>query len=126
MWDEWSYPQLLLPRGLINPRIKRIIELCKRPRCFSIKLHSKFQVSDRLNMPGGKSSRHAQNPLSGEFRNTLSITNPALSLHPHVIICASFISSMDCTVFIVSQCPSKRHNQAKIIHQKINIFIFAS
>ena len=36
------------------------------PLCFSIKLHSETQVSGRLGMSGGRSPRHAQNPLSGE------------------------------------------------------------
>ena len=51
-------------------------------RSFSIKLHSETQVSGRLGMSGGRSSRHAQNPLSGERRKTLSITHHALSPPP--------------------------------------------
>ena len=50
---EWSYPLLLLLWGLSNPRIS---ELCERPRCFSIAVHSKTKVYDRLGMSGGKSS----------------------------------------------------------------------
>ena len=52
-------------------------------------------------MSGGISPRHAQNPLSGERRKTLSITHHALSPHPHIIICTSFISLIDYNVFIV-------------------------
>ena len=48
----------------------------------SIKLHSETQVSDNLDMSGGRSPRHAQNPLSGEQRKTLSITHHALSPPP--------------------------------------------
>ena len=54
-----------------------------------IKLHSETQVSGRLGMSGGRSPRHAQNPLSGEERKTLSITHHALSpppLHHHLYI----------------------------------------
>ena len=50
--------------------------------CFIIKLYSETQVSDRLGMSGGRSPRHAQNPLSGERRKTLSITHHALSPPP--------------------------------------------
>ena len=39
-------------------------------------------VSGRLGMSGGISPRHAQNPLSGERRKTLSITHHALSPPP--------------------------------------------
>ena len=60
------------------------------PRSFSIKLHSETQVSGRLGMSGGRSPRHAQNPLSGERRKTLSITHHALSPPPSIIICTSF------------------------------------
>ena len=60
------------------------------PQCFIIKLYSETQVSGRLGMSGGRSPRHAQNPLSGERRKMLSITHHALSPHPHIIICTSF------------------------------------
>ena len=43
---------------------------------------SETQVSGRLGMSGGISPRHAQNPLSGERRKTLSITHHALSPPP--------------------------------------------
>ena len=59
-----------------------IAELRDMPRCFSIKLHSETQVSGRLGMSGDRSPRHAQNPLSGEGRKTLSITHHALSPPP--------------------------------------------
>ena len=65
------------------------------PQSFSIKLHSETQVSGHLGMSGGIYPRHAWNPLSGERRRTLSITHHALSPHPHIIICTSFILSID-------------------------------
>ena len=65
---------LLLLWGLSDPSIA---ELRKMPQSFSIKLHKK--VSGRLGMSGGISPRHAQNPLPGERRKTLSITHHALS-----------------------------------------------
>ena len=55
----------------------------------SIKLHSETQVSGCLGMSGGRSPRHAQNPLSGERRKKLSITYHVLSpqpLHHHLYI----------------------------------------
>ena len=45
-------------------------------------VHSETQVSGRLGMSWGRSPRHAQNPLSGERRKTLSITHHALSPPP--------------------------------------------
>ena len=75
-WDEWSYPG-----GVILP----IVTLGS----IIIKLYSETQVSGRLGMSGGISPRHAQNPLSGEQRKTLSITNHALSpppTHHHMCI----------------------------------------
>ena len=75
-WDVWSYP--------------RIAELHEMPRSFSNKLHSKTQVSDRLGMSGGRSPRHAQNPVSVERRKALSITHHALSpSHHHLYIISS-------------------------------------
>ena len=70
---------LLLLWGLSNPRIAELREM---PQSFSIKLHSETQVSGRLVMSGGISPRHAQNPLSGERRKTLSRTHHALSPPP--------------------------------------------
>ena len=55
---------LLLLWGLSDPRIAELREM---PRCFNIKLHSETQVSGRLGMSGGRSPRHAQNPLSGKL-----------------------------------------------------------
>ena len=52
------------------------------PQSFIIKLYSETQVSGHLGMSGGISPRHAQNPLSGERRKTLSITHHALSPQP--------------------------------------------
>ena len=74
---EWSF--LLLLWGLSDPRIAELREM---PQSFIIKLYSETQVSSRLGMSGGISPRHAQNPLSGERRKTLSITHHALSLPP--------------------------------------------
>ena len=90
---------LLLLWGLSDPRITELREM---PQSFSIKLHSETQVSGRLGLSWGRSRRHAQNPLSGERRKTLSITHHALSPPPpppHIIICTSFISSIDYNVF---------------------------
>ena len=70
---------LLLLWGLSDPRIAELREM---PQSFSIKLHSETQVSSHLGMSGGISPRHAQNPLSGERRKTLSITHHALSPPP--------------------------------------------
>ena len=59
------------------------------PQSFIIKLCSETQVSGRLGMSGGISPRHAQNPLSGERRKTLSITHHALlppPSHHHLYI----------------------------------------
>ena len=75
-------------------------------RSFSNKLHSETKVSGRLGISWGRSPRHAQNPLSGERRNTLSITHHALSpppSHHHMYI----ISSIDYKVLIVLQCHVK-------------------
>ena len=74
---DWSF--LLLHWGLSDPRIAGLREM---PKSFIIKLYSETQVSGRLGMSGGISPRHAQNPLSGERRKTLSITHHALSPPP--------------------------------------------
>ena len=74
---EWSF--LLLLWGLSDPSIAALREM---PQSFSIKLYIETQVSDRLGMSGGRSPGHAQNPLSGERRKTLSITHHALSTPP--------------------------------------------
>ena len=74
---EWFF--LLLLWGLSDPRIA---ELRKMPKSFINKLYSETQVSGPLGMSGGISHRHAQNPLSGERRKTLSITHHALSPPP--------------------------------------------
>ena len=73
-------------------RDPRIAELREMPLSFSIKLHSKTQVSGSLGMFRGISPRHAQNPLSGERRKMLSITHHALSpppSHHHLYIISS-------------------------------------
>ena len=80
---------LLLLWGLSDPRIAELHEM---PRCFIIKLYSETQVSGCLGMSGGRSPRHAQNPLSGERSKTLSITHHALSpppSHHHLYIISS-------------------------------------
>ena len=41
-----------------------------------------IEVSGRLGMSGGRSPRHAQKPLLGERRKTLSIAHHALSPPP--------------------------------------------
>ena len=105
---ELPFLLLLWEWELSDPRIAELREM---PRCFSIKLHSETQGSGRLVMSGGRSARHARNPLSGERRKTLSITHHALSPPPlhHHQICTSFISSNDYNVFIVLQCHLKNH-----------------
>ena len=75
---------LLLLWGLSDPRIAEL-----RKMSFSIKLYSETQVSGRLGMSGGRSPRHAQNPLSGERKNTLSITHHALSPSHHHLYTSS-------------------------------------
>ena len=71
---------LLLLWRLSDPRIAELREM---PQSLSIKLHSETQISVRL----GRSPRHAQNPLSGGRRKTLSITHNALSpSHHHLYI----------------------------------------
>ena len=57
---EWNYPELVLLCGLSDPSIA---ELCERPRCFSVKLRSLTQVSNRLGISEGKYPRNAQTPL---------------------------------------------------------------
>ena len=70
---------LLLLWGLSDPRIAELREM---PRCFSIKMHSETKVSGRLGMSGGRSPRHAQNPLSvinwlqRFYRTTMSLKRP--------------------------------------------------
>ena len=73
-WFLHSYTQL---RGLSD---LRIAELC---------FEQQKRVSGHGGMSGGNSPRHAQNSLSGERRETLSITHYALSLplsHHHLDI----------------------------------------
>ena len=53
------------------------------PQSFTIKLHSEnytAKVSGRLGMSGGRSPRHAQNPLLGERRKTLNIPSCHITL----------------------------------------------
>ena len=44
------------------------------------KIGDSARVSGRLDMSGGKSPRHAQNPLLGKWRKTISTAHHALSL----------------------------------------------
>ena len=83
--------------GIIRPEDSGAV------RNASIKLHSETRVSGCLGMSGGRSPRHAQNPLSGEPRKKPYHHNP------YIIICTSFISSIDYNVFIVLQCHLKDH-----------------
>ena len=66
----------------------KIAELREMTQSFSMKLHSETQVSVRLGMSVGRPPRHAQNPLLGERRETLSIThhnNPPSHHHMYII-----------------------------------------
>ena len=92
-----SYPYLLLRWGLSDPMIAE--------SCF-VEIELSLDVWACL---GGKSPKNAQNPFLGEGRKTLATTHYGLSPHPHVIICSSFISSKDCTVFVVLQCHLNKH-----------------
>ena len=108
-WDEWSYPEgVILPivtLGTIRPEDSGASAKCHR---FSaLNCTGKTQVSGRLAISGGISPRHAQNPLSGGRKKKLSITTMPYHPRPHIIICTSFISSIDYNVFIVLQCHSK-------------------
>ena len=90
--------------GTIRPEDSRAA------RNASIKLHSETQVSGRLGMSGGRSPRHAQNPLSGEQRKMLSKTHHALSSSHHHLYIIHLIN-----VFIVLQCHLKVHLCRKVM-----------
>ena len=92
-------PFLLLLWGLSD---LRIAELRKMPESFSIKLLSETQVSGRLGMSGSRSPRHAE-------RKRSQYPTMPYHPHPHIIICTSFISSIDYNVFIVLKCHLKDH-----------------
>ena len=82
-WDEWSYPEgVILPIVTLGTIRHEDSGAARNATSFIIKLYSETQVSGRLGMSGGISPRHAQNPLSGERRKTLSITHHALSPPP--------------------------------------------
>ena len=70
-------PFLLLLLGLSDLRIADLRKMQN-----GIKLHSETQVSGRLGMSWGRSPGHAQDPLSGEQRKTLSIIQRTLSPPP--------------------------------------------
>ena len=72
-------PFLLLLWGLSDPRIA---ELRKMPQSFSLKLHRENSSLRPSGHVWGCIPWHAQNPLSGERRKTLSITHHALSPPP--------------------------------------------
>ena len=97
--------------GLSDPTIAELREM---PRSFSIKLHSETQDSSRLGMSWGRSPRHAQNPLSGERRKTLSITHHALSPPPshHHLYIIHIINWLQ--RFIVLQCHLNDHLCRKV------------
>ena len=61
------------PAGFIIQFLRGRAELREMPRSFSIKFYSETQVSSRLGMSGGRSPRHAQNPLSGERRTEFAL-----------------------------------------------------
>ena len=65
-----------------HPFTKIVLPGSCRAICTFFCFHSETQFSGRLGMSGGGSPRHAQNPLSGERRKTLSITHHALSPPP--------------------------------------------
>ena len=76
-WDEWSFPE-----GVILPIVTLWTIEPEDSGVSALNCTGKTQVSGRLGMSGGISPRHAQNPLSGERRKTLSITHHALSSPP--------------------------------------------
>ena len=86
------------------------------PRCFIIKLYSETQVSGRLGMSGGRSPRHAQNPLIIGRAKENALNNPPCPITPTLTSSSvhHFISSIDYKVFIVLQCHLKDHLCRKV------------
>ena len=82
-WDEWSFPE-----GVILPIVTLWTIRPEDSGVSALNCTGKSQVSVRLGMSGGISPRH---------------THHALSPHPHIIICTSFISSIAYNVFIILQ-----------------------
>ena len=77
------------------------------PRSFSIKLHSETRISGRLGV----------DPLDmprAPYRVSEGKPTMPYHPHPHIIICTSFISSIDYNVFIVLQCHLKDHLCGKV------------
>ena len=90
-WDKWSYPQLLLLRGLSDPRIaepwfKKTVWACLEPLIGRVK------------------------------KNT---QQPTMPYHPHVITCTSFYLSMDLIVFIVLHSHLKVWSTVKICRTRV-------
>ena len=54
--------------------------------------------------------------ITGRAKKMLSITHHTLSPHPHIIICTSFISSIDYNVFIILQCHLKDHYSNDLLY----------
>ena len=75
----------------------------RKPICFSIKLRSDQVIAKSPTvwefLPGVNTLDMLRTPSWASKRH--SITHHALLPHPHIIICASFISSTDCTIFNV-------------------------
>ena len=87
-WDEWSYPHLLLPWGLSNPR--------RAEPCFV----GKKRVSGRLGKPGVKSRRHAQNPYwMSEGKH---LQQPIMPYHPTLASSSVHLSSHQSTALFLS------------------------
>ena len=75
------------------------------PRSFSIKLHSETQVSGRLGMSGGRSLDMPRTPYRASEGKRSQY--PTMPITPTLIICTSFILSIDYNVFIILQCHLK-------------------
>ena len=85
---------LLLFWGLSD---SRIAELRKMPQSFSNKFLSETQVSGCLGMSEGRSPRHAQNPLLGERKKTLSISRIAMYCTAlHCIVLWAYCIALHC------------------------------
>ena len=101
--DGWSYPSYCYS-GDYPTRGQRSCAKCPRVQasnCTAKPESPAFWAClgvDPLDMP--------RTTYSGEQRKMLSTTHHALSPHPHIIICTSFISSIDYNVFIILQCHS--------------------
>ena len=88
--DEWSYSQLLLYSGINIPEDSGAV-ICI----------AKLKSPDRL---GVNPLDMPRTPYRASEGNHSQSPHHALSPHPHIVICTSCISSMDCTGFSVLQC----------------------